>query len=415
MRARVGHRVGLMFYLGRQAGGAPFFTSDRSHLLVLGPPRSGKTSSLVIPNARLFPGAVVVTSTKNDILDAILVRRREVGTVWVFDPSGEFPLPDGVCRASWSPVAASVNLEEAVLVAEGFVAVALGTGSSADRHWIDRAKALLAPLLLAAQLSGVSASVVASWIDRRDFAEALDTLQFSGEERAVEVLQGILGTEARERSAIISSTSAALAAYRFRDQQDGEEFVPSNFVVSQDLLLVVSPSLVQTVVAPVVVALLDEIRRAAYRSTAIGAEPKVALLLDEMANIAPLPSLGSLLSEGVSQGVYLLGALQDLSQARERWPALMRGLLTLFGTTVVLGGIGDIETLRMLEELFGTIDHAEVGWQRGGFLRLTTSTHKVERPLFSRGELRELGPFEAAVLDLRGGSGKVRLTPDFLA
>jgi type IV secretory pathway TraG/TraD family ATPase VirD4 len=368
----------------------------------------------VIPNARLFPGAVVVTSTKNDILDAILVRRREVGNVWVFDPSGEFALPDGARRASWSPVAASVNLEEAVLVAEGFVTVALGTGSSTDRHWIDRAKALLAPLFLAAQLLGVSASVVASWIDRRDFAEPIDALQFSGEERAVEVLQGILGTEARERSAIISSTSAALAAYRFRDQEHGEEFVPSSFVVSQDLLLVVSPSLVQTVVAPVVVALLDEIRRAAYRATALGIEPKVALLLDEMANIAPLPSLGSLLSEGVSQGVYLLGALQDLSQARERWPALMRGLLTLFGTTVVLGGIGDIETLRMLEELFGSIDRAEVGWQRGGLLRLTTSTHKVARPLFSRGELRELGQFEAAVLDLRGGSGRVQLTPDFL-
>jgi len=402
-----------VFYLGREASGAPFFTSDRSHLLVLGPPRSGKTSSLVIPNARLFPGAVVVTSTKNDILDAILARRLEVGKVWVFDPSGEVPLMEGVRRASWSPVMAATSFEEAVLVAEGFVAVALGVGGSSDRHWIDRAKALLAPLLLAGNLLGVSATVIAQWVDGREFGEATDTLQFAGEVRALGVLQGILGTEARERSAIISSTSGALGAYRFRDQDQGEEFAPSRFVVSRDLLLIVSPSLVQTVVAPVVVALIDEIRRAAYRATVMGIQPMVALLLDEMANIAPLPSLGSLLSEGVSQGVHLLGALQDLSQARLRWPQLMRGLLTLFGTTMVLGGIGDIETLRMLEELFGDVNREEVGWQRGGFLRLTTSTHRRARPLMSRGDLRNLGPFEGAVLDLRGRSGTVQLTPDF--
>jgi len=402
-----------MFYLGRRGDGAPYFTSERSHLLVLGPPRSGKTSSLVIPNARLFPGAVVVTSTKNDILDAIRQRRVELGTIWVFDPSYEIPLNEDAQRALWSPVVGASTFEEAVLVAEGFVSVALGGSSGSDRHWVDRAKALLAPLLYAAHLLEVPASVVAGWVDRRDFAEAIDTLQFNGAERALEVLQGVLASEARERSAIISSASRALAAYRFGDSDAGEPFDPSRFVVSNDVLLIVSPALVQTVVAPVVVALIDEIRRAAYRAAAVGAQPMVALILDEMANIAPLPSLGSLLSEGVSQGVYLLGALQDLSQARLRWPELMRGLLTLFGTTVVLGGIGDVETLRMLEELFGSVDHPEVGWQRGGLWRVTTSTHRVGRPLFGRGELRGLGAFEGAVLDLRGGSGRVQLTPDF--
>lgn len=402
-----------MFYLGRRPDSLPYFSSERSHLLVLGPPRSGKTSSLVIPNARLFPGAVVVTSTKNDILDSIYLRRCEVGTVWVFDPSGEVSVSAQVRRANWSPVSAAASLEEAVLVAEGFVGVALGAGGPSERHWIDRTKALMAPLLFAANLLGASATVVASWVDRRDFAEAIDTLQFNGADRALEVLQGVLATETRERSAIISSASAALGAYRFRGPDDGEPFDPSTFVLGHDLLLIVSPAVVQAVVAPIVVSLIDEIRRAAYRATAMGSCPRVALILDEMANIAPLPSLGSLLSEGVSQGIYLLGALQDLSQARLRWPELMRGLLTLFGTTVVLGGIGDVETLRMLEELFGLVDQTEVGWQRGGLWRVTTSTHRVGRPRLSRGELRELGAFEGAVLDLRSGPGKVQLTPDF--
>ena len=38
--------------------------------LVLGPPRAGKTSSLVIPNILLARGAVVSTSTKPDVMEA---------------------------------------------------------------------------------------------------------------------------------------------------------------------------------------------------------------------------------------------------------------------------------------------------------------------------------------------------------
>ena len=42
-------------------------------VLVLGPPRSGKTSGLLIPNVLSAEGAVVTTSTKPDVLDATRV------------------------------------------------------------------------------------------------------------------------------------------------------------------------------------------------------------------------------------------------------------------------------------------------------------------------------------------------------
>ena len=41
--------------------------------LVLGPSRSGKTSSLVIPNILLAKGPVVSTSTKSDVMDATAI------------------------------------------------------------------------------------------------------------------------------------------------------------------------------------------------------------------------------------------------------------------------------------------------------------------------------------------------------
>src|SRR6185437_727931 len=50
--------------------------------LVLGPPRSGKTSSLVIPNILLSDGPVVSTSTKPDVMQATAAARSDGG--WCF-------------------------------------------------------------------------------------------------------------------------------------------------------------------------------------------------------------------------------------------------------------------------------------------------------------------------------------------
>jgi len=56
-------------YLGEGPGGHVHAGAQRS-TLVLGPSRSGKTSSLVIPNLMLSGGPVVSTSTKPDVMQA---------------------------------------------------------------------------------------------------------------------------------------------------------------------------------------------------------------------------------------------------------------------------------------------------------------------------------------------------------
>ena len=56
-------------YLGHDAHTWHHADAQQS-VLVLGPPRSGKTSALLIPNVLSAHGAVVTTSTKPDVLDA---------------------------------------------------------------------------------------------------------------------------------------------------------------------------------------------------------------------------------------------------------------------------------------------------------------------------------------------------------
>jgi len=84
LRARL-RAIGHPLHAGARQG-VPVFASPEHAVLVLGPPRSGKTSSLIIPNVLMAAGAVVSTSTKpdvqhNDVADEALheARRRREG------------------------------------------------------------------------------------------------------------------------------------------------------------------------------------------------------------------------------------------------------------------------------------------------------------------------------------------------
>ena len=63
-------------YLGEGTSGWVHAGAQRS-TLVLGPSRSGKTSSLVIPNLILANGPVVSTSTKPDVMHATAAARAQ--------------------------------------------------------------------------------------------------------------------------------------------------------------------------------------------------------------------------------------------------------------------------------------------------------------------------------------------------
>ena len=78
--------------------------------------------------------------------------------------------------------------------------------------------------------------------------------------------------------------------------------------------------------------------------------------LDEVANIAPLQELPQIASEGGGQGLTLLAAFQDLSQARARWGKAADGFLTLFGTKLLLPGIADTTTLEAVSTMLGEYD-----------------------------------------------------------
>jgi hypothetical protein len=224
----------------------------------------------------------------------------------------------------------------------------------------------LAPLLHAAALDGTDMRTVLTWVDRHQALPAQQILAGavgSRTELARNLLDGITLTEARELSGIWSTASGALSGFRSDPALEATTdptFDPAGFVESSDTIYIAAPAHQQSAVAPLVVGLLEDVRRAAYAGHASATEgsrvstrPPLVLALDEVANIAPLPDLPSMVSEGGGQGVLTLACFQDLSQARQRWPGRADGFASLFGTTVVLPGIGDVPTLEALSTLAG--------------------------------------------------------------
>ena len=363
MRANLAYN-GPELYVGRTGHGL-VWAGPQQALLVLGPPRSGKTSSLVVPNVLAAPGPVLTTSTKPDVMEATVASRSQLGPCWLLDPTGTMTPPPGVGVVRWSPVQASISWEEALVTARVMTAAARPLGSLGEgAHWTERAEALLAPLLHAAALAGAGPRQVLTWALRHDIHTPMAVLAGSGAGEdaavAVDVLAGILATEERERSGIYSTTAGVLKAYRSaRALALAEEpnFDPAQFPFSSGTIYVCAPARYQDLVAPIVVAFLEQVRAATYAASASRALPvPVTLVLDEVANVAPLPDLPAMVSEGGGQGLLTLACLQDLSQARLRWGRAAEGFFSLFGTKVLLPGIGDMQTLDAVSRLAGQVD-----------------------------------------------------------
>ncbi len=308
----------------------------------------------MIPGLAAHPGPAVSTSTKPEVLRATLSCRLGLGQAWFFDLAGR-GAPAGTRPLRWSPVSRADDWQRAQTIAEGMAGAADTDRDGA--HWRERSGALIASCLYAAARSGQGMREVAGWVHDPDAPLA----ELPPDSLARDVLSGIARTADRERASIFSTAARVLRAYRSEvalAASSQPTFDPEAFVSSTDTIYVAAPAHQQALLAPLVVGLLVELREIAYdRHAELGdGSPPLVFMLDECANIAPLPDLPAMLSEAGGQGVQVVAVLQDLSQARRRWPADAKGLMSMFGARVFMAGIADPETLEQISILCGEWD-----------------------------------------------------------
>jgi len=359
----VGYRVGA-------SRGRYVWASVEDSILLIGPPRSGKGAHIVINFILDAPGAVVTTSTRPDNLTATLRARQKVGPVAVFDPQH---LAEGVpAGLRWSPIRGCEDPLTAMIRATGLAA---GTGLSAGGvegggFWEGKTRTALQALLHAAALDKRPPGELFRWtLDPSAAADAVAILTANPNAAIgwAESLQAMIDSDPRTRDSIWQGVSLALAALadprvlNAVSPREGESFDPEAFLRARGTLYLLATGAGANNSAALVAAFVEDFVEAARRiaATSPGArlDPPLLLALDEVGNLAPLPSLPTLMAEGGGTGITTMPVLQSLAQAREKWSENAAGAIWDASIVkIILGGASNSKDLNDLTTLIGERD-----------------------------------------------------------
>jgi type IV secretory pathway TraG/TraD family ATPase VirD4 len=384
----------------------PIAISSELSMLLAGEARSGKTLGFVIPWVSLWQGPVITTSTRVEVIRATLLARKRVSDrIYVLTLPG-VQIPEGVKSISYDicwfyEEELDSLIESAERRAAIFAAVA---GDSAQPIWESATKQIFACLLLIgfawryAQVEFLGKDITSAKPSLRSVGPEthhIDTLKIFanlewtrsqegiGEVKKflVDNIPGGRGVHAAAYVASVARTfqgnsgntefaqtiagMIAVGLGKLNDPQvaavfstrwDQEVFDPEAFLAESGTLYLVSRSEDSTDLAKFFSLVVNEVAAAARRrASRMGrCDPGLALILDEIANIAPLPNLSTYMSEGGGNGITTVAVVQNLRQ-----------LITIYGegkgkeiissanVIATFGGSKAREDLEMFSELAG--------------------------------------------------------------
>jgi type IV secretion system protein VirD4 len=343
--------------LGR-VGGRYVAAPPLAAVLALGPTQSHKTAGLAVPSVLEWDGPVLAASVKSDLIRATVDARWQRGEVYLYDPVGV----TGLDRNTWSPLARCGTWHGAYRMAQALVgAGSRGAHATPDADFLaNMAPTLLAPLLLAAAVSGRSMGDVVRWAQRQERAEVTAALNVAGEPAAQDAIQSVWGLGEARRSQVYASVLGVVSAYA---DPAVREAVPATQLTAERLLdggantaYVCAPAHEQRRLGPLFVALVQEVIDLAFeRSIARGAplNPPLLVVLDDAAVSAALPHLEVLASTAAAHGVQLVTTFRHLTQIQSRYGDSAEAVVANHRARVLLSGITDQPTLALVAELIG--------------------------------------------------------------
>jgi type IV secretory pathway TraG/TraD family ATPase VirD4 len=387
-RSRRERRTRPVIELGtdRRTGRRLYGSAEDSYLY-LGPPRSGKSMHLVIPQTLAAPGAALVTETRPEILTHTHAIRAEHGPVAVFDPqhlaAGRVP------RLRWAPHHGCTDPLTAIVRARALAAGArLSPSAVTDSdYWQGMTEAVLRCYLHAAALDERTMRDVVSWSTRPADPTPIRILRTHPDPRVLD--------------ACSPPPDQALDL--------------AEFIRARGTLYLLGTTGTQLTVAPLITALVealvDTARTLGTRTPGRRLDPPLTVLLDEAANIAPIPSLPNLLADGGGSGITTICVLQSLAQARARWQQAGADAMWDAATTkIVFGGLAHAEDLHRISQLAGEIDDP-VTTRSHGAGGPSTSIAPRRLPALPIETLRTLPEGSAVVLARRTPPVHAKLMP----
>lgn len=355
------------------------------HAYVLGPTRSGKTVTVVIPAVVEAPGFVLATSTRSDIISATRrLRERGVtdpstgaryggrGRVHIFDPEG-LGAADPLTRHNmrWTPLQGCEDPTTAMRRAQTLVGVGgLGQGSN-NREWGVSAGGYIQALLYAAAISNLPISKCYEWsVSPRKALEAADLIrEHTGERemlRWADTIRGLETMDTRQRSSEwfgVRNAFAILADPKVRSTMDFSPrdprlIDPRRMVEDHDTVYVLSRPKSQAgggVNAGLFAVLLLDTFQEACQDLALSREasgpnlrkiePPARFVLDELSNIETWGGLRNAITQGGGNGYQLLVVEQSRDMMVRDYDRETEQTVWNNCNRIMLGGVTDRDSL----------------------------------------------------------------------
>jgi type IV secretion system protein VirD4 len=388
-------RVGLL----------PVWSPVEDVTVIIAGPRQGKSGAMA---GRILdaPGAVIATSTRTDLIELTSRVRERVGPVHVFNPAGlggeRFASTIGFDPLSGCERPKAANDRAADLLA----GVSSPGKDGGDREfWASQARRVLAALLHAAALGGLSMREVLVWVSDPGSAagEVQRLLRRSVEPNYETDALQFLNTNDRTRSSITATMMPALSW--MTDPTAEHAAREGSFDVDRLLdeggtVYMLGAEDAQT--APLVTALTGHIAREARRIAGLQPsgrlDPPLTLALDEAALICPVP-LDQWTSDMGGRNITIHIAAQSRAQLRARFgDAGAAAILNNAATVLIGGGTKDPDDLQAYAALTGEREE-EVATYDEARRVVSTTTRRV--PVMSSAQIAQLPP--GRVLILRRG------------
>ena len=341
-------------FLGWHQGKMVFNTNEDS-VGIVGPPRYGKTSGIIIPALLTWSGPAVSTSTRADVVSFVRERREQIasdfgGTTYVYDPFGSDP---NYTSVRWSPLTGCEKSDVCYRRVAAMTAVAGGGIQDAD-HWRTGAAQLLRAYFHAAALEHLPLLEVRRWLGSQEvrIPAAIIRGRVGAADMWADDLEAVKSLGDRERGSFYQVARSALDATaepKVLASCAADDLNVRQFLLTCSSLFIIGPSHYQQAIAPLVAGLVDSIAQTAAELAAeFGGrlDPPLLLALDEVANIAPLQSLPALVSEGGGRGIITMWAVQSLAQLRARYGVdVQDAILAATSAKLIFGGISNGQDL----------------------------------------------------------------------
>jgi type IV secretion system protein VirD4 len=362
-------------------------------VIVFGPTQSHKTTGFAVPAILGWEGPVVAASVKGDLLEHTIAHRRSVGEVRCFDPTGSTGQPG----TGWSPLPASRTWPGARRAAATLTEVGRSQvgGMSDGDFWYATASRLLAPLLFAAATADLDMADVVHWVETGEEDQVLDLLRHAGVPQAVDAARSAFGKEERQRSSIVTTLETLLEPFAGSAPYGAPQLDPGALLADAGTLYLCAPAHDQRRLTPLFVGVLRAVLDHAYNRVARTGrplDPPLLLVLDEAANIAPIPDLDSLAATAAGHGIQLVTVWHDLAQITARFGPRATTVVNNHRAKLFLSGISDPATLDYASHLIGDEELHLPATTSGGRSGPSTTRSPATRRLAPPDALRRVPP-----------------------